>query len=73
MGKYLVKVPIEGPAEPRSTEGKGHPLTRWHTIGRAFDDRDGSGRICIILDSAPFRSEYVYLYPEDGGPPKRGG
>ncbi|TAL45877.1 MAG: hypothetical protein EPN91_01315 [Salinibacterium sp.] len=62
--KYAVKVPIEAK--------QGEPAkTRWHTVGRAFDDRDGSGRIVIILDSIPFRSEYMYLYPEDGGPPKK--
>jgi hypothetical protein len=54
--KYLVKTPITSDAK-----------TRWHTIGRAYDDREGTGRIVVVLDSIPFRSEFVYLYPEDEG------
>ena len=46
------------------------PITRkdgdkpaWHSIGRAWSD--GPEKICIVLDSVPFRSEYVYLFVDE--------
>jgi hypothetical protein len=43
--------------------GKSSKKAAWHTIGRAWSD--GPGKICIVLDSVPFRSEYVYLFVDE--------
>jgi hypothetical protein len=70
--KYKVKTPIE--YTPTSAMGVPQPKekrTRWHDIGRAWDDegRGKKGRITVILDSMPIRSEYLYLFPDEEGSP----
>ncbi len=58
---YDVVTPIE-------IKIKGVPKTKWHRIGRAWSDNEE--KITVVLDSVPFRSEYIYLFKSDIQIPK---
>lgn len=63
--KYHVATPIE--SKPSGAAAAGPKKTRWAKIGRAWSDSP-AGKITVILDALPFRSEFIYLFPEDQGP-----
>jgi hypothetical protein len=69
---YDVMTPIENAGAGGSGTAAAKPgrkRTRWHRIGRAWSD--GPERITIVLDSLPFRSEYVYLFKARDQTPSR--
>jgi hypothetical protein len=69
--KYDVMTPIENPNDGSGTAAtRGKRRTRWHRIGRAWSDPKGD-KITIILDSVPFRSEYIYLFKSTDQTPSR--
>lgn len=55
---YKVCTPIE-------YEKEGETKTRWHQIGNGWSDGPGL-KITVTLNSLPYRSEYIYLFPDDG-------
>jgi hypothetical protein len=62
--KYIVKTPVVAPASKDPRQSQRRETTSWVTIGRAWSD-DPTGKITLVLDVIPFRSEYIYLYPQD--------
>lgn len=67
--KYVVKTPVGAPASTDARHSRRPETTKWFQIGHAWRDDEGDGRITVVLDAIPFRSEYLYLFPEE--PPTR--
>ncbi len=65
--KYDVMTPIGGGDSSGTAAGK--KKTRWHKIGRGWSDNED--KITIVLDSVPFRSEYIYLFKAKDQEPSR--
>jgi len=61
--KYKVKIPIVQPPSQDRNHSNRPETTKWVEIGRAWQDNPGD-KITVVLDAIPFRSEYIYLYPE---------
>jgi len=61
---YKVKTPISIPPSLEADIPRVEEKTAWQTIGNAWSDEAG-GKITIALNCLPFRSEYIYLFPED--------
>lgn len=69
--RYRVVTPVVVPPSADLTwSARADERTAWTKIGRAWSDDGGDGKITVVLDALPFRSEFVYLFPEDGGPPR---
>lgn len=65
--KYKVKTPIVAPPSKDLNHSKREETTKWLVIGRGWQDKPGE-KITVVLDAIPFRSEYIYLFPENEQP-----
>lgn len=60
--KYKVKTPISIPPSRDPRRSSRQEITKWVDIGRGWQDKPGE-KITVVLDTIPFRSEYIYLFP----------
>ena len=62
--KFKAKIPVTAPPSKDPRHSARPETTKWVEIGRAWQDKPGE-KITVVLDAIPFRSEYIYLYPEE--------
>lgn len=63
--KYRVATPVVLDA----SKGR-DKVTRWTQIGTAWSD-EPEGKITVALSALPFRSEFIYLFPENSEDDRR--